>query len=37
MRFEIEIGMDAKTYGYVIAFEFPKGFDDLRVFAEGSR
>jgi predicted ATPase len=34
MRFEIELELDAKTYEYVIAFEFPNGFKELRVFEE---
>jgi predicted ATPase len=34
MRFEIEIELDSKIYEYVIAFEFPKGFKELRVFEE---
>ena len=34
MRFEIEVKLKAKTYGYAIAFEFPEGFRELRVFEE---
>jgi ABC-type cobalamin/Fe3+-siderophores transport system ATPase subunit len=34
MRFEIEVELDAKVYQYVIAFEFPRGFKELRVFEE---
>jgi predicted ATPase len=34
MRFEIEVELEAKTYGYVIAFEFPEGFKELRVLEE---
>ena len=34
MRFEIEVELGAKSYGYVIAFEFPEGFKELRVFEE---
>ncbi|HWZ43777.1 MAG TPA: AAA family ATPase [Candidatus Saccharimonadales bacterium] len=34
MRFEIEVELQGKIYGYVIAFEFPKGFKELRVFEE---
>jgi predicted ATPase len=34
MRFEIEVKLEAKTYGYVIAFEFPEGFKELRVLEE---
>lgn len=34
MRFEIEVELDAKIYGYVIAFEFPAGFRELRVLQE---
>ena len=35
MRFEIEVKLDAHTYGYFIAFEFPQGFKELRVLEEG--
>jgi predicted ATPase len=35
MRFEIEVSLDGQTYEYFIAFEFPTGFKELRVFAEG--
>jgi len=31
MRFEIEVELEAKIYGYVIAFELPEGFKELRV------
>jgi len=34
MRFEIEVELEAKIYGYVIAFEFPEGFKELRVLEE---
>ncbi|MEJ7713400.1 MAG: AAA family ATPase [Pyrinomonadaceae bacterium] len=34
MRFEIEVELDAKIYEYVIAFEFPKGFKELRILEE---
>lgn len=34
MRFEIQVMLDAKIYEYVIAFEFPRGFKELRVFEE---
>jgi len=34
MRFEIEVELGAATYGYTVAFEFPKGFKELRVFEE---
>jgi ABC-type Mn2+/Zn2+ transport system ATPase subunit len=34
MRFEIEVELDAKIYEYVIAFEFPEGFKELRLFEE---
>lgn len=34
MRFEIEVELDSKNYGYVIAFDFPKGFKELRVLEE---
>jgi len=31
MRFEIEVELKGKVYGYAIAFEFPVGFRELRV------
>src|SRR5882672_6574204 len=34
MRFEIEVELDSKVYGYVIAFELQEGFKELRVFEE---
>lgn len=34
MRFEIEVELEGKTYGYTIAFEFPEGFRELRVLEE---
>jgi predicted ATPase len=34
MRFEIEIELQANIYEYVIAFEFPEGFKELRVLEE---
>jgi len=34
MRFEIEVELEGKIYEYVIAFEFPQGFKELRVFEE---
>jgi hypothetical protein len=34
MRFEIEVELEAQTYGYSIAFEFPTGFKELRVLEE---
>jgi predicted ATPase len=34
MRFEIEVELNAKPYEYVIAFELPKGFKELRVLEE---
>lgn len=34
MRFEIEVELDAKIYGYSIAFELPEGFKELRILAE---
>ena len=34
MRFEIEVELDAKLYGYAIAFELPGGFKELRVLEE---
>lgn len=35
IRFEIEVELDAKIYEYVIAFELPEGFKELRVLEEG--
>jgi predicted ATPase len=34
LRFEIEIKLGTKIYGYTIAFEFPEGFKELRVYEE---
>ena len=34
MRFEIEVELSKEIYAYSIAFEFPKGFKELRVFDE---
>ena len=34
MRFEIEVELDSKIFEYTIAFEFPEGFKELRVFQE---
>ena len=34
MRFEIEVLLHDNIYGYMIAFEFPKGFKELRVLEE---
>jgi ABC-type branched-subunit amino acid transport system ATPase component len=34
MRFEIEIELEGKNYEYVIAFELPAGFKELRVLDE---
>ena len=34
MRFEIEVELGAQTYEYIIAFEFPAGFKELRVLEE---
>jgi predicted ATPase len=34
MRLEIEVELAAKNYGYVIAFELPKGSKELRVLEE---
>jgi hypothetical protein len=34
MRFEISVKLDSDIYEYVIAFEFPKGFKELRVLEE---
>lgn len=35
MRFEIEVKLGDVSYEYFIAFDFPKGFKELRVLAEG--
>jgi predicted ATPase len=34
MRFEIEVDLYGRSYGYSIAFEYPEGFKELRVFEE---
>ncbi|SPF31321.1 conserved hypothetical protein [Candidatus Sulfopaludibacter sp. SbA4] len=34
MRFEIEVELNGTVYGYAVAFEFPPGFKELRVFDE---
>jgi predicted ATPase len=34
MRFEIEVELLGEVYEYIIAFELPAGFKDLRVFEE---
>jgi predicted ATPase len=34
IRFEIEVELETMTYQYVIAFDFPKGFKELRVLEE---
>jgi predicted ATPase len=34
VRFEIEVVLNSKIYSYSIAFEFPEGFRELRVFEE---
>ena len=34
VRFEIEVKLGAKIYEYVVAFEFPEGFKELRVLEE---
>jgi energy-coupling factor transporter ATP-binding protein EcfA2 len=34
IRFEIEVELASKIYAYSIAFEFPEGFKELRVFEE---
>lgn len=34
MRFEIEVELGAEVYEYVIAFELPQGFKELRVLEE---
>lgn len=34
IRFEIEVELNGKSYGYNIAFEYPDSFKELRVFQE---
>lgn len=34
MRFEIEVEIESHRYAYVVAFELPEGFKELRVFEE---
>jgi hypothetical protein len=34
MRFEIEVELEGKSYEYVVAFEYPSGFKELRVLEE---
>jgi len=34
MRFEIEVELDRRAYAYSLAFEYPPGFKELRVFQE---
>lgn len=34
MRFEILVGLDDQLYEYKVAFEYPEGFRELRVFQE---
>jgi hypothetical protein len=34
MRFEIDVELESKVYRYAVAFEFPDGFKELRVFEE---
>ena len=34
MRFEIEVDLRGKVYAYTVAFEFPEGFRELRVYEE---
>lgn len=34
MRFEIEVELESKLYGYSVAFELPVGFKELRVLEE---
>jgi predicted ATPase len=34
MRFEIEVSLDGAIYFYSVAFDFPKGFRELRVYEE---
>ena len=35
MRFELEVQLNGRTYTYILAFEFPKGFKEVRVREEG--
>ncbi len=34
VRFEIEVELESRVYEYVIAFDFPEGFKELRVYEE---
>ena len=34
IRFEIEVELNGKTFGYTIALELPEGFKELRVLEE---
>ena len=34
MRFEVEVELDSTLYRYVLAFELPPGFNELRIFEE---
>lgn len=34
IRFEVTVVLDAQVYEYVVAFEFPEGFKELRVLEE---
>jgi hypothetical protein len=34
MRFEIEVELDTEVYQFTVAFEFPRGFKEFRVFNE---
>ena len=34
MRFEVEVELGAKTFGYGVAFKLPEGFKELRVLEE---
>ncbi len=34
VRFEIEVEIESRVYQYVIAFDFPRGFKELRVIEE---
>ena len=34
MRFEIEVLLDNKLYKYIVAFELPENFKELRIFEE---
>ena len=34
MRFEVEVELAGRIYGYAVAFDFPEGFKELRVLEE---